>query len=174
MTPDCILDSKSRVHVLVTWDFPSPVYLSVVVLILPYLTHWPLGDLNVILKLQFSILLYWLVFANLLMIMSSDECYRTLLMISQHWFRQWLGAIRQQAITWTSVDQDLHRHMASLGPNELTISTDLMMKVMELGYQCIPPHYQVAWGKQTEKDQIWLTRFGQLRMRVIFTKHYYF
>ena len=26
----------------------------------------------------------------------------------------------QQAITWTSVDQDLQRHMASLGPNELT------------------------------------------------------
>ena len=54
------------------------------------------------------------------MIMSSDECHRTLLMISQHWFRYWLGAIRQQAITWTSVDQDLQRHMASLGPNELT------------------------------------------------------
>ena len=26
----------------------------------------------------------------------------------------------QQAITWTSVNQDLQRHMASLGPNELT------------------------------------------------------
>ena len=27
----------------------------------------------------------------------------------------------QQAITWTSVDQDLQRHMASLCPNELTV-----------------------------------------------------
>ena len=27
----------------------------------------------------------------------------------------------QQAITWTSVDQDLQRHMASLGPNELRL-----------------------------------------------------
>ena len=54
------------------------------------------------------------------MIMASDECYRTLLMISQHWFRKWLGAVRQQAITWTTVDQDLQRHMVSLGPNELT------------------------------------------------------
>ena len=54
------------------------------------------------------------------MIMSSDECHMTLLLISQHWFRQWLGAVRQQAITWTSVDQDLQRHMASLGPNELS------------------------------------------------------
>ena len=31
-----------------------------------------------------------------------------------------LGAVRQQAITWTSVDQDLQGHMASLGPNELS------------------------------------------------------
>ena len=45
------------------------------------------------------------------MIMSSDECYSTLLMISQ------------QAITWISVDQDLQRHMASLGPNELIHSS---------------------------------------------------
>ena len=65
-------------------------------------------------------MLYWLVSSNLLTIMSSDECHRTLLMISHHWFRWWLGAVRQQAITWTSVDQDLQHHMASLGPNELT------------------------------------------------------
>ena len=30
-------------------------------------------------------------------------------MISQHWFRWWLGVIRQQAITWTNVDPDLCR-----------------------------------------------------------------
>ena len=40
-------------------------------------------------------------------------------MISQHWFRQWLGAVRQQAITWANVDPDLCRHMMSLGHNEL-------------------------------------------------------
>ena len=40
-------------------------------------------------------------------------------MISQHWFRQWLGAIRQQAITWTNVDPDIFHHMASPGHNEL-------------------------------------------------------
>ena len=33
------------------------------------LTHWPLEDLNVILKMQSSFLLYWLVSSNLLMIM---------------------------------------------------------------------------------------------------------
>ena len=30
-----------------------------------------------------------------------------------------IGAVRQQAITWASVDPDRCRHMASLGPNEL-------------------------------------------------------
>ena len=51
----------------------------------------------------------------------SDECHWTLLRISQHWFRKWLGAVRQQAITWASVDPDLCHHMGSLGPNELSL-----------------------------------------------------
>ena len=40
-------------------------------------------------------------------------------MIGQHWFRSWLPAIRQQAITWAKVDPDLCHQMASLGLNEL-------------------------------------------------------
>ena len=51
------------------------------------LTHWPLGDLNAILKMEFSILFFWLVSWDFLMIMPSDECHRISLMISQHWFR---------------------------------------------------------------------------------------
>ena len=34
-------------------------------------------------------------------------------------FIQWLGAVRQQAITWANVDPDLCRQIASLGLNEL-------------------------------------------------------
>ena len=48
-----------------------------------------------------------------------DKCHLTLPMISQHWFRWWLGGVRQQAITWASVDPDICSHMASLGPNML-------------------------------------------------------
>ena len=48
----------------------------------------------------------------------SDECHKTLLMISQ----QWLGAIGQQAITWANVDPDLCRQMASLGLNKLNLA----------------------------------------------------
>ena len=39
--------------------------------------------------------------------------------LSQHWFRLWLGAVRQQAVTWTYVDPDLCHQMASLGQSEL-------------------------------------------------------
>ena len=48
----------------------------------------------------------------------SDECHWLSLMISQHWFRQWFGAIRQQAITCTNIQPNICRHMASLGQNE--------------------------------------------------------
>ena len=83
-----------------------------------WLNHWLLGDLDATLKILFSSLLYWLVPSELLLIKSSDEWYRNLLMISQHWFRYWLGAVRQQAITWANVDPDLCRRMASLGHNK--------------------------------------------------------
>ena len=48
-----------------------------------------------------------------------DECHWILPMISQHWFRQWLAVIRQQAIIWANVDPDLCCHMTSLGHNGL-------------------------------------------------------
>ena len=40
--------------------------------------------------------------------------------ISQYWHRSWLGAVRQQAITWTNVDLDQWCHMASLSHDGLT------------------------------------------------------
>ena len=42
-------------------------------------------------------------------------------MIIQNWFKYRLGAIRQQAITWTIDEQDLCCHMTSLGNNELNL-----------------------------------------------------
>ena len=52
------------------------------------LTHWPLGDLDAILKLQFSILFYWLVPSHHLIIMPWGECHETSPRISQHWLVQ--------------------------------------------------------------------------------------
>ena len=50
------------------------------------------------------------------------KCQWASLMICQNRFRLWFGAARQQAITWTNVDNvdDLCRHMVSLGDNELS------------------------------------------------------
>ena len=39
--------------------------------------------------------------------------------MSKHWFRQWPGAVWQQAITWTNLDSDVCHNMALLGHNEL-------------------------------------------------------
>ena len=55
------------------------------------------------------------------MIMPSNECNMTLLVISQHWFRWWLGAFRQHAITWANVDLVLCRYIVSLGHNALIL-----------------------------------------------------
>ena len=43
-------------------------------------------------------------------------------MVNHYGCRQWLGAVRQQAITLANVDPDLCPHMASLGLNELNTS----------------------------------------------------
>ena len=51
------------------------------------------------------------------------ECQRTSPMRSQHWFRLWLGAVRQQAITWANIDLYLHCNMATLGQNWVSILT---------------------------------------------------
>ena len=38
--------------------------------------------------------------------------------LGQHWIRWWLGAVRQQAMTWANIDLDLSHHMASLGHSD--------------------------------------------------------
>ena len=53
--------------------------------------------------------------------MPPDDCHWTLLKICQHWFRDWLGAVKPQAISWANVDLILCCHLVSLGCNELNI-----------------------------------------------------
>ena len=78
------------------------------------LTHCPQGDVTVILNVQCPNTGY-----GLSLWTHSGQCHRTLLMISQHWFRLWLGAWWHQAITWANVDPDLCHHIASLGHKAL-------------------------------------------------------
>ena len=85
------------------------------------LTHWPLLDLVVILKLVVFKLISRSVFGAFPVKLPSGECHKTSLWIGQHWFREWLGAIRQQSITWTNPDlQVLWQHLALPGHEELT------------------------------------------------------
>ena len=65
--------------------------------------------------------------------LSWDIGHWILLMTHQHWFSLWLGAIRQQAITWANVNPDLCRHMASLGHNEFILQTDSVVKLAHWG-----------------------------------------
>ena len=55
-------------------------------------------------------------------------------MISQHWFRKWLGAVMQHAITWANIDLDLYHHISSLGHNELM--QDNRAASAECGFFC--------------------------------------
>ena len=83
------------------------------------LTHWPLGDLNEILKnVTFELILMidgWGISCEIAPIWISLEFTddQSTLVQVMAWCRQ------QQAITWANVDPDLCRHMASLGRNEL-------------------------------------------------------
>ena len=65
------------------------------------------------------------------------ECQKNSLVIIQHWIRWWLGAIRQQAITWANVDLELWCHMASPGHSELMHTiTYLLQSLSEITVHC--------------------------------------
>ena len=64
--------------------------------------NWVLGDIRKILGIKLS---------------HANFAVKNWWISSQHWYRFWTGAVRQQAITWTitRTDWDLRRHAASLG-----------------------------------------------------------
>ena len=76
-TPLSCTDPSAIWHL--KWHFIRPLLLDQMCRIL---THSSQGNLNAILKMEFSILFYWLVSSDLLMIMPSDECHKAFLIIS--------------------------------------------------------------------------------------------
>ena len=108
----CPLDLvKLVIECVVYYD---SVHGEIALLIFIFLTLWPLGDVIVILKYNLWTHhgpIPW----TLLVKLHSGECQTTPLMMSQHWFRWWIGAVRQGAITWANVDPDICHHMASVG-----------------------------------------------------------
>ena len=98
------------------WAKCSVLLYSVGVVVSCDSLFWPLGYCNGVnqdfhLKLISSI--------DILSIFAENWCQKTSLMISQYWFWYQFVASRQQAITWTNVDQLLWRNMASIWYNEL-------------------------------------------------------
>ena len=94
----------------------------------------------------------------------SDECHWSLPVISKHWFREWVSAVRQQAITWANVDPDLCHHMVSLGHNEF-LSWILLFSIwipvwQILSYFMETNHFYLlsmifstsSWGQTLEND----------------------
>ena len=78
----------------------------------------------VILEAWFSNSLFRIIAWALTVQLLSGDCYKTSMVRSQHWLRWWLGATRQQVITWANADSDPWFHMPPLGHNVL--SNDLV------------------------------------------------
>ena len=83
-----------------------------------------------IIRPQWVKTMIWKLIQNSDMTTHSGECRRTSLMRSQHWFRWWLDAIRQQAITWANVD-----------PNTLVLSQSCSESLI-----WFPPLHGGGWG----------------------------
>ena len=89
------------------------------------LTHCPLGDMAMILKMQSLNTFYGLSAWACRMKLLSAECHTKPLTKSQRWFRKWLGDVRQQAIIWANVDPGRCFHVASiLLPTHLCTSAE--------------------------------------------------
>ena len=73
-----------------------------------------MGDLNTIFEIQFSMLVLWVVRSSY---DDKGDYHGTFLMISQHSFKYWLSAVRQQAITRANVDPVECRHLGSPSHN---------------------------------------------------------
>ena len=115
--------TSSDEQAVITTSFAFKCYSLCTLLPLDYhraLTYWPLTDMVINLKYSFKTQVYGLMSWALLIELTLSECHRTPLLISQYWFRSWLGAVRQQAITWANIDPDPCHQMVSLGNNELT------------------------------------------------------
>ena len=67
-----------------------------------------LGNMVMILKLNPHII--WIKFMSNSCEIDLSWMAQNTLMKCQHWFRRWLGAVRQQAITWANVDPDPGLH----------------------------------------------------------------
>ena len=66
--------------------------------------------------------MWWYFILSIRVTNTLNECQRISLAINQDWFGWWIGAVSQQAITWTRVDLDCRRYLVMpLSYNEITV-----------------------------------------------------
>ena len=79
---------------------------------------------------------------------ADDSKHKTSLMISRHWFRWWLGAVRQQAITWTNVDQVLLRQMSHWVKWSMLHEWNIIL--LHMSILCVIVCVYSLWGSRHE------------------------
>ena len=82
-----------------------------------------------------------------------SEYHGPSLMRSEHWFKFWLGGVRQQANTWENTDLILCKHMVSLSHNVLNL------RVMSTRSQ-LPSTKAAGW--QWSRLCIWIFKWYAL------------
>ena len=103
----------------------------------------------------------------------SGECRRTSLMCSQHWFRQWLGAARQQAITWCQCWPKSMSPYIVIGTqwingsgNDLSPVWCQVITWTKMSYCQFNELYKLifclhgTYATQGNQDEIWVQHFG--------------
>ena len=112
--------------------------------------------------------------------LSSGECHRTPPMISQHWFRKWLAAVKQQDIRF-NIDQVLWCHVTSSGLKELTylpldkMATTISQTIFSNDFSWMKSfvfwfkfHWSVFLGVQLKISQHWLKHWCQTGNKPLF------
>ena len=93
---------------------------------------------------------------------------KTSLVVSQYWFRQWLGVFRQQFITWTNVHQVRRHHMESTGQNDLILGMLFRYTRYITANHVVGPRGDLWKGAQSydaKRKSIWIG------FRVFYSRH---
>ena len=84
--------------------------------------------------------------------MYSGDYERSPFLVSQYWFRWWIGDVRQQAVTQTQIDQVPCDNMAAQGANGIFVLCSLIM-VWGGSRQVLAPEHGSSGGQKSKMSQ---------------------
>ena len=94
-------------------------------------------------------------------------------MISQCWIRYTFGTVRQQAFTWTSVDQDPQCHMGLLGRIELMTSDRTDEIILDISKDCINLFTNVSHPHGNDQQTFLFWAHKQWMQSIYFSRFWY-